>query len=155
MKLSEHFEAYEFICKCGCGKSVTDKDLVTKLEKLRELLGEPIYVTSGYRCPNHSVSVGGYATDAHTVGIAADIQVPNYSVEDIAEAAEKAGFTGIGLMDNAVHVDVRNTNNYSNAHWFGDERTGKNVETFIRNKLKETFILNVGGKKYKMILEEI
>lgn len=155
MKLSEHFEANEFVCKCGCGKSIADKELVTKLEKLRELLGKPIYITSGYRCPKHSVSVGGYATDAHTVGIAADIQISGYTVEDIAEAAEKVGFSGIGLMNNAVHVDVRNATNYSNARWFGDERTGENVKTFIRNKPKANFILTIGDKKYKMTLEEI
>jgi len=34
-----------------------------------------VYVNSGYRCPNCSVAVGGFANDAHTLGLAADISV--------------------------------------------------------------------------------
>ena len=93
-------------------------------------------ITSGYRCPRHSVAVGGYANDAHTKGIAADISIEGKTPEDIAEAAELVGFSGIGLMNGAVHVDIRNANNYYNSHWYGDERTGENVTTFIRHKTR-------------------
>ena len=72
-----------------------------------------------------------------TKGIAADIIVYKstgilYPSEIIAEAAERVGFTGIGIIDNtAVHVDVRCKDNYVNDHWFGDERTGDdNIKTF-------------------------
>ena len=42
------------------------------------------------------------------------------------------GFSGIGLMDGACHVDIRNKNNYVNAHWYGDERTGNNaISSFL------------------------
>lgn len=108
-----------------------------KLEALRSKLGgRPVTITSGYRCSRHSVAVGGYANDAHTKGIAADISIAGKSPEDIAEAAELVGFSGIGLMTGAVHVDVRNAKNYYNSHWFGDERTGENVKTFIRTKTR-------------------
>lgn len=157
MNLSEHFKSSEFKCKCGCGGGNPDRDLIKKLEHLREMLGnKPIIITSGYRCPKHSVAVGGYATDAHTCNIAADIMINGETVEHIAECAERVGFSGIGVMTNAVHVDVRNANNYSNGHWFGDERTGENVETFIKNGgLKSTSTISIGNKKYKITLEEI
>lgn len=139
MKLSEHFDDYEFTCKCGCGKNNVKQELVDKLEQLFALMdARVIIVTSGCRCAVHSVRVGGSATDGHTCGIAADIQVQKkdgswYSGYDIAEAAERIGFTGIGVMNGACHVDIRNSDNYVNSHWFGSEIDGNDwVETFQR-----------------------
>jgi hypothetical protein len=97
-----------------------------------------IVITSGYRCPKYSVRVGGYSSDAHTCNIAADIVVNkkgggSYTAEDIAEAAQRIGFGGIGLMSGACHVDNRDCEPYLNNHWFGDERDGRNyIETFQR-----------------------
>ncbi len=135
-QLSPHFNSREFTCKCGkCVTTPIDGELISKLESLfAELNADKIIVNSGYRCPAHSVAVGGTATDAHTRGIAADITVyvNGSPVKPItaAAAAECVGFSGIGLMSSNIHVDVRNANNYINSHWFGDETTGANVATF-------------------------
>lgn len=136
VQLSPHFNSSELVCKCGkCTETLYDSELIVKLEKLfPELNADKIIVNSGYRCPAHSVAVGGTASDAHTRGIAADITayVNGTPVKPIvaAAAAERVGFSGIGLMATNIHVDVRNANNYVNAHWFGDETTGANVATF-------------------------
>lgn len=137
--LSAHFDSSEFRCKCGCGKCSPSKLLITRLEQLHTLMGaKSIIINSGYRCPAYSVKVGGSATDAHTRNIAADIVVKKsdgslYKAEDIAEAAERLGFGGIGMMNGACHVDTRDCEAYSNNHWFGDERTGNNyIKTFQR-----------------------
>lgn len=137
--LSAHFDSSEFRCKCGCGKCNPSQLLITRLEKLHTLMhAKSIIINSGYRCPNYSVRVGGSATDAHTRNIAADIVVKKqngtlYTAEDIAEAAERIGFGGIGLMNNACHVDTRDSETYANNHWFGDERNGNNyIKTFQR-----------------------
>lgn len=133
--ISKNFSKSEFACKC-CGKADINGDLVNMLERLRTVMNaSAIIITSGYRCPSHSVAVGGTATDAHTKGIAADIRVVKksgqcYTAPTIAREAEKIGFFGIGIIDNLhCHVDVRNKNNYVNDHWFGDERTGDNYIT--------------------------
>lgn len=141
--LSKHFSKREFACKCGkIHDYEMDSELIDKLEKLHNLMNaHEIIITSGYRCPEWSKSVGGYFNDAHTKGIASDIKVsfcdPDgvvrwYSSDNVAEGAERVGFSGIGIIDNtAVHVDVRNNNNYVNSHWYGDERTGNdNITTF-------------------------
>ena len=138
-RLSEHFDLVEFVCPC-CRQANPDSELVNKLEKLHDLMGaKAIIITSGYRCPDHSAAVGGYRNDAHTRNIAVDIKVQKlnggwYSGLDIAEAAERVGFSGIGVIDGtACHVDIRNANNYSNDHWFGNEQTGENyITTFQR-----------------------
>ena len=145
--LSKHFSTKEFVCKCGRQHdTIINPELITKLEKLYDLLGATaIYINSGYRCPEYSKAVGGYMNDAHTKGIAADIcckgkdgaQSQFFTANDIAEAAERVGFTGIGIItDKDVHVDTRTTSNYSNGHWFGDERTGNdNITTFQRGTI--------------------
>lgn len=139
--LSKHFSTKEFVCKCGRQHdTIINPELIEKLEKLYDLLGATaIYINSGFRCPEYSKSVGGYMNDAHTKGIAADICCKGkdgsyYTSEDISEAAERVGFTGIGIITNKdVHVDIRTTSNYSNSHWFGDERTfNDNIATFQR-----------------------
>lgn len=164
MKLSEHFDSDEFVCECGIGHTM-DAELINKLEELFTAINaDAILVTSGYRCTDCSVKVGGTKTDAHTRGIASDIIVRKgtsyVDSETVAEYAEKIGFSGIGIIDShAVHVDVRNPHNYVNSHWFGDERTGNdNIKTFIRNVSHETFSTAItldGNKKYKIILEEM
>ena len=137
--LSKHFDLSEFRCQCGCGGENPSKLLIERLEKLFDLMdAKSIVITSGYRCPKYSVRVGGYSSDAHTCNIAADIVVNkkgvgSYTAEDIAEAAQRIGFGGIGLMSGACHVDNRDCEPYLNNHWFGDERDGRNyIETFQR-----------------------
>lgn len=140
-QLSQHFNVQEFKCKCGKTHNIiVDNMLVDRLEKLYKIANcSKIIITSGYRCPTHSRNVGGSANDAHTVGIAADIMCYDTQGKSInpwivAAYAERVGFSGIGVMSTALHVDVRNNSNYRNSHWFGDETTGNNnIKTFIKS----------------------
>lgn len=143
-QLTAHFNVNEFTCKCGCRTNQIKLPLVQRLEKIFDYLSQTadgcgaIFVTSGYRCPRHSVAVGGSFDDAHTRGIAADIYAVKNDGEtrwgafELAAVCERVGFTGIGIIDNtAVHADIRTSENYKNAHWFGNEMTGNdNIPTF-------------------------
>lgn len=83
------------------------------LQPIREKLGVPMKITSGYRSPKLNELVGGSNTSQHTFGQAADIQLPDsfltnakyadirQEIEDIIE--EKTG--------NPVRADV-NANFY-------------------------------------------
>lgn len=60
--------------------------LVTNiLDPLREALGKPIRITSGYRSPALNKAIGGSTTSQHSLGMAADIQVPGVSVDDVVK----------------------------------------------------------------------
>ena len=135
--LSAHFDSSEFACSC-CGKSITMSQLlIERLEKLHSLMdAKAVYINSGYRCNNNP---WGSPTDAHRKGLAADIHVQRkdgtyYTGADIAEAAERIGFGGIGIMEpNSCHVDTRDSEAYDNSHWFGNETTGDDyIKTFQR-----------------------
>lgn len=123
--LSPHFKVKEFRCQDGTDIIPIDLNLISKLEALYSRLGcYSIVITSGYRTPAYSVKVGGYATDQHTKGTAADIicykskGVP-FTINEMLIAAQEVGFTGIGRMRTAIHVDVRSCKSYF------DEITGK------------------------------
>ena len=53
------------------------------LDPLREALGRPVVVSSGYRSPRVNRAVGGSASSQHVLGQAADITVPGMSVADV------------------------------------------------------------------------
>lgn len=55
----------------------------TILDPLREYMGCPIYVTSGYRCKELNRKVGGVPTSQHMKGEAADITIAGATTEDL------------------------------------------------------------------------
>lgn len=166
-KLSEHFDESEMRCPC-CGKVVVKKSLIERLEKLyRKMNASKIIINSGYRCPKHSVSVGGYVNDAHTLGMAADVTVYKqdgtpYNVETVAFYANLLGFGGIGLMHgNSIHLDVRDEGGYLNRFWHGDERAGTNIdcsklehEEIQKQTSKHKVTITIDGHVYSGLLEE-
>lgn len=108
--LSKHFSRSEFACQCGkCESIAVDHELVEVLEKLRRHTGQPITITSAYRCAKHNRAVGGATKSKHRLGIAADIQVKNFPPRDIANyfRAEYPTQYGIGEYETFVHIDVR------------------------------------------------
>ena len=139
--LSAHFDSSEFACSC-CGKSIKMSNLlIERLEQLHSLMGaKAVYINSGYRCNNNP---WGSPTDAHRKGMAADIRVQRkdgsyYTAKDIAEAAERVGFKGIGIMEpDSCHVDTRGDEPYIYDWWHGNETkqidwTKNSGHTFIR-----------------------
>jgi hypothetical protein len=59
--------------------------VVESLQPLRDRIGTPIRVTSGYRCPEVNALVGGSATSQHVQGEAADCQLSGgFLLEDAA-----------------------------------------------------------------------
>lgn len=128
--LSDHFQVKEFKCKDGSDQILINTELITALEKLYKHLNcRAINITSGYRTPAHSVKVGGYSTDQHTKGNAADITCKKQDgtlfssnevccvLEDLAHAG------GVGRINknSSVHIDVR-----GNKCWF-DEVNGDKI----------------------------
>lgn len=119
MKIGEYFDDYEFSCKCERHEvdenghnvldHIIDKRLVDLLDAIRERLGVPVTINSGYRCPEHNAEVGGVPNSYHTQGVAADITYDGIDVDYLAQIAEECGADGIGkyYKQDFVHVDVR------------------------------------------------
>jgi len=52
--------------------------LLTGLERIRAMLGAPMHIDSGYRCPALNAAVKGAANSAHVLGYAADFVCPGF-----------------------------------------------------------------------------
>ena len=69
--VSAHFRLCEF--EDPTTKQVMlDPALVAVLEQIRFHIGIPLFITSGYRTPEHNRSVGGLENSRHLTGHAAD-----------------------------------------------------------------------------------
>lgn len=83
-------------------------ELVTHvLDPLREAVGGPIIVTSGYRNPEVNRRVGGVPTSQHALGQAADISVKGLRPRQIIQIAKDTEIPFdqiIDEFDNWVHI---------------------------------------------------
>lgn len=104
--LSPSFNLSEFSCKCGCGLTNINMTLVALLQNVRNIIGQPIKINSGLRCPAHNASVGGAPDSSHLQGWAADCSVisSHYRYEFLANVMDQ--FERVGIAKTFVHVDV-------------------------------------------------
>lgn len=103
-----HFSDLEF-ARIGCLKSDCCSASLRRLERLREVVNEPLILTSAYRTPAHERANGRSGKSAHTLGCAFDISCTTDALRyKIVTAAIKVGFNRIGIGKNFVHVDDSN-----------------------------------------------
>lgn len=86
-----NFTPHELRSK-GDGKVRIDPDAMDKLQKLRDILGRPILLTSAYRSKSHNENVGGAKYSLHLRAKAYDIRTQHHGALHLASCAEKAGF---------------------------------------------------------------
>lgn len=103
-----NFGAWEFWCRrCGKAGNGIQHSAVSATQQVRTLAGRPVYVNSGYRCPHH-----GNETSQHCNGLAVDLVVSGYTVEEMfylvshVPAFEKGGI-GIYPQQGFCHGDTR------------------------------------------------
>jgi len=125
MKLTPNFSLHEF--KCRDGTDVPEEFmenvqlLAENLQVLRDEIGVPIRVISGYRSPKYNVRIGGARRSQHMIAKAADIIIPGMTsnmvreviILLIKEGKMKSG--GVGLYTTFTHYDIRG----KNARWRG------------------------------------
>jgi zinc D-Ala-D-Ala carboxypeptidase len=127
MKLTPHFSLAELTASSTAQRLGIDNtpppELMPRLvltaemlERIRDTLGVPITVTSGYRGRQVNQAVGGVTSSDHTQGHAADIVAPGYGTPyQIAKAlAPLVSVLGIGQLilegvkgKQWVHVSTR------------------------------------------------
>ena len=123
MRLTDNFNLKEFE---RAGRKVPPEllsnvqRLAENLQRLRERLGRPVRIYSGYRTPDTNT---GSKRSQHLLGKAADIKVPGMSPEEVHavilemsnEGTMEAGGLGlypdgVGRRIGFVHYDVRGRN---------------------------------------------
>jgi hypothetical protein len=103
MQLTEHFALDELTFSSTAQRLGIDNTagptiaahltvLAGGLEHVRALLGAPMHIDSGYRCPELNKAVGGVPASAHVDGYAADFICPGFGAPiDIARAIVASG----------------------------------------------------------------
>lgn len=117
MKLTKNFNREEFDCRDGTKVPLSlfsnVQELAQNLQVLRDDIGEPVRVNSGYRTPAYNKKIGGAPKSQHTLAKAADITAKSFTPRQLAARIEKlikAGKMrqgGIGIYPGFVHYDVR------------------------------------------------
>lgn len=102
-----NFSPAEIACR-GTGALKLDTDAMDRLQALRDALGKPMLVLSGYRSPAHNRAVGGAPASKHMDGTAFDISMANHDPLAFEAAARKAGFLGFGFYPRSgfMHIDL-------------------------------------------------
>ena len=114
--LSKNFSSLEVMCPCGCGANKISSILIEKLQKVRNIIGLPIIITSGVRCEFYNASLNGasmnssHIPDSYGMGNAVDIActASKYRYELIQVAQKffnRIGISG-GVYGGFVHLDV-------------------------------------------------
>lgn len=76
------------------------------LQPLRDKLGKPIIITSGYRCPRLNQAVGGVKNSQHLEGKAVDIVVNGMSPNDLIAFILKSGIEFDQLINEKTWVHI-------------------------------------------------
>lgn len=78
----------------------------TLLQPLRDAVGLPIIITSGYRCRMTNIISGGAQNSLHLLGLAADIRCSGQH-NKIIELMQDMTFHELIIYENRLHVSVK------------------------------------------------
>jgi uncharacterized protein YcbK (DUF882 family) len=85
--------------------------LAKELQKVRDAVGKPITINSGWRTKQHNAEVGGASNSMHLYGKAADVRIKGLEPKFANIYLAKFGnFTGMGVATTYTHVDIRDGN---------------------------------------------
>lgn len=106
IRVAKNFMLYEF--ESPDTKTVKlDRLFLWKLQGLRDAIGRPIIVHSGFRTDYWNAKKGGAPDSFHKPGKAGDISSPGMSLKALGAKAASIGFKGVIVKGDHVHVDVR------------------------------------------------
>lgn len=117
MKLTTNFSKSEFESKDGTPMPLdvlqNIQVLAEQLQVIRDEIGKPISITSGWRSANHNARIGGAKHSYHVKGMAADIQVAGMHPMDVKKMIlrlmneGKILKGGLKAYKSWTHVDTR------------------------------------------------
>lgn len=80
------------------------------LDPLREAVNRPVRITSGFRCHPLNKLVGGAQSSQHTMGEAADIKIPGFTIAQVVQTIRDLNLPFDQLIDEYglwTHVSYR------------------------------------------------
>lgn len=111
----QEFEKSDTATRLGINNTIKDgfikeniKALVDNiLQPLRDKWGEPLFINSGYRCPQLNKEVGGVPTSQHCIGQASDVGcIDPYALAQLAKMM-RLDYDQCILYPSFVHFSYR------------------------------------------------
>lgn len=110
IKVSPNFRVREFRCKDGSDAVFIGDEILDVLQDVRNVSGDELYITSGYRTPTHNARSNGATKSCHLYGIAADIKSKVWTAKQLFDYLDSkySDRYGIGYYKAGyVHIDTR------------------------------------------------
>ena len=118
-QLTNDFHLREF--KCNDGTQVPGnllcnvQELAENLQVLRDFIGVPIHLNSGYRTEKYNEKIGGSPRSQHKLAKAGDLVTQKYTPKQLGAIIKKLILQGkmkqggVGIYPSFVHYDIRGT----------------------------------------------
>ena len=135
MQLSEHFSFEELTATELRNMEAVNRQLAQPyigalrqtaalLEQVRALLGEPLIIDSGFRCPELNTLIGGSQLSQHMIGEAADFKGADWTDSKYIDALQSINNSGIRfhqllIEHGCLHIAVPHPNDVHGevAYW--------------------------------------
>ena len=108
-RLSRNFKLGEFASKCGADTVLIHPALLVGMQAIRDLLGVPLTINSGYRTVTHNDNIGGAKHSLHLLGMAVDLS--GADPKEIAKVARDLGMVA-RTYPTFCHVDIGQNRNW-------------------------------------------
>lgn len=107
-QISNNFKAIDYISSQKGPYAVLTRVLVNAMQELRDELGKPVFINSGYRSPGYNKSIPGSSKiSRHTYGDAVDFYASDTSFEELQELCESQGAAFTLVYESHIHCDWR------------------------------------------------
>ncbi len=100
----------KLLCTCGhelCDKRSISQKHLNRIQYGRVLLGHPLIITSGGRCPYHPNEIHRTTPADHQKQEAGDVRVDGSTRGNVVRAGIDAGCNAIGIAKTFVHWGYR------------------------------------------------
>jgi len=108
----QYFSRREFACKCNryCDgyPAQMQRTVVELADRARMELKGAAFISSGLRCPQHNINVGGVSDSRHLSGKAIDLRIEGKSARQVLAWAQKqpeVRYT-YAIDANYIHIDI-------------------------------------------------
>jgi len=100
----------KLLCTCNttnCDKRSISQEHLNRIQKVRDILGYGLIVTSGGRCPYHPEEIHRTKPADHQKGLGCDIAVNGTTRGNVVHAGILTGCNAIGIAKTFVHLGYR------------------------------------------------
>jgi hypothetical protein len=100
----------KLLCTCGhpdCDQRSVSQEHLNRVQKVRDIVGHSLPVTSGGRCPNHPDELHRTTPADHQKLQGCDVSVNGSTRGNVVQAGITAGCNAIGVAKTFVHLGYR------------------------------------------------